>query len=361
MIYNLKIFKRLLREFRNPTSPRITKFKKYFSTKKKENIKKKLSHIHAICDFELTGYTYNFSEFLVQLNKYLLDNQISKYDLILVPPYSDTLDFRSEYYDDKLIARSGKDQNEINWRIYNIIFPLIYCSSFQPHKVILLKERKDLKTIKIENTYPENYDYNNPKINDINDLYLNTYSMKNIGLKASVIGKEFVEKFLKSTNLDANKIITLNIRNQKFDPKRNTNKKELLKFAEYLHEKEYLPLIIPDTNEMWEADEQFQKFIISKEISCSVSLRIALYERVLLNIFVPGGITTLAYLNEHVNFIFFKAGFIEGSVVHTEDQWLVEGNFPFSNKKQILAYKDDTFINLKDEFNNFIRLTDGKN
>ena len=108
--------------------------------------------------------------------------------------------------------------------------------------------------------------------------------MKNIGLKASIIGKEFVEKFLKSTNLDANKIITLNIRNQKFDPKRNTNKKELLKFAEYLHEKEYLPLIIPDTNEMWEADEQFQKFIISKEISCSVSLRIALYERVLLNI-----------------------------------------------------------------------------
>ena len=89
---------------------------------KKDNIKKNLSHIHAICDFELTGYTYNFSEFLVQLNKYLLDNQISKYDLILVPPYSDTLDFRSEYYDDKLIARSGKDQNEINWRIYNIIF-----------------------------------------------------------------------------------------------------------------------------------------------------------------------------------------------------------------------------------------------
>ena len=49
--------------------------------------------------------------------------------------------------------------------------------------------------------------------------------MKNIGLKASIIGKEFVEKFLKSTNLDENKIITLNIRNQKFDPKRNTNKK----------------------------------------------------------------------------------------------------------------------------------------
>lgn len=361
MIYNLKIFKRLLREFRNPTSPRIIKFKKYFSTEKTNNIKKNSSHIHAICDFELTGYTYNFSEFLVQLNKYLLDNQISKYDLILVPPYNDTLDFRSEYYDDNLIARSGKDQNEINWRIYNIIFPLIYCSSFQPNKVILLKERKDLKTIKIENTYPENYDYNNPKINDINDLYLNTYSMKNIGLKASIIGKEFIEKFLKSTNIDANKIITLNIRNQKFDPKRNTNKKELLKFAEYLHEMEYLPLIIPDTNEMWEADEQFQKFIISKEISCSVSLRIALYERVLLNIFVPGGITTLAYLNEHVNFIFFKAGFIEGSLVHTEDQWLVEGNFPFSNKKQILAYKDDTFNNLKDEFNNFIRLTDGKN
>ena len=45
--------------------------------------------------------------------------------------------------------------------------------------------------------------------------------MQNIGLKASIIGKEFIENFLKSTKLDENKMVTLNIRDQKFDPKRN--------------------------------------------------------------------------------------------------------------------------------------------
>ena len=119
--------------------------------------------------------------------------------------------------------------------------------------------------------------------------------------------------------------------------KRNTNKKELLKFAEYLHEKEYLPLIIPDTNEMWEGvDEQFQKFIISKEISCSVSLRIALYERVLLNIFVPGGITTLAYLNEHVNFLFFlKLDSLKDLLFTPKISGLLKGIFLFLIKTNL--------------------------
>ena len=270
---------------------------------------------------------------LVQLNKYIFENKIEKFELILVPPFQDTLKFRSEYYDKKLIARSGKDKNEINYRIFNIILPLIYCSTFQPNKITVLQNRKDLNSIHLEHTFPEGYSHKNPKINNINDLYLNTFSIKDIGLRASSIGKEFIDSYFKNKNLNPNKIISLNIRDQIFDPKRNTDKKELLKFAKYL-KKEYIPLIIPDTNQMWEDDELFQEFNISHEISCSVSLRIALYERVMLNIFVPNGVTTLAYLNDNVNFIFFKAGYIEGSVVHTKDQWLIEGNFPFSNENK---------------------------
>ncbi len=355
MIYNLKIFKRILREIRNPTSPFILKIKSFFEKGKRKN-NSKINFITAICDFELTGYTYNFSEYLVQLNDYLKKNNILKYELILLPPYKDTLDFNSKYYEEKLVARSGKDKNEINWRIYNIILPLIYCSSIYPENIKVFENREELKSEIFRNTFPEGYSYSKPLINDINDLYKNTFSLNGIGLKASSIGLEFIDKFINRKGIDPKKLISLNIRDQKFDPKRNSNKSELLKFAKYLKGRGYIPLIIPDTNEMWDEDNVFKDYLISKEISCSVSLRIALYEKSLVNIFVPNGISTLGYLNENANFIFFKAGFIEGSVVHTKDQWLVEGNFPFSGEKQILAYRNDNFEDLKEEFERFIKI-----
>ena len=214
MIYNLKIFKRILREIRNPTSPFILKIKSFFEKGKRKN-NSKINFITAICDFELTGYTYNFSEYLVQLNDYLKKNNISKYELILLPPYKDTLDFNSKYYEEKLVARSGKDKNEINWRIYNIILPLIYCSSIYPENIKVFENREELKSEIFRNTFPEGYSYSKPLINDINDLYKNTFSLNGIGLKASSIGLEFIDKFINRKGIDPKKLISLNIRDQK--------------------------------------------------------------------------------------------------------------------------------------------------
>ena len=351
MKIKLNFYKRLLRELRLPTSPLLMKFIKFFDSNKKIN---KNNILNALCDFELIGYTFNFAEYIVQLNKHIEDNNIQKFNIILIPTFPDTTKFRSQYYPKEKIARNMIDNEEINWRIYNIILPLIDCSYNKPEKIIVLRSRSSLDNYLNDNTFPKNYSKLSPKTNNIYELYKNTFSLQNIGLKSNKIGKEFIDNWGNTYNLNFSKTITINIRDQEFDPKRNSNINEWLKFANYLKKLSYNVIILPDTNKLWSLDIVFKDFIIAKDISTSIHLRIALYEKAFLNFFVPNGVSLLSILNYKSNYIFFKAGFIKGSVVHTKDQWIVEGDFCFSNEKQKLVYNEDRFENIKKAFREYI-------
>ena len=351
MKINFKFYKRILRELRLPTSPLLKKFLKFFDYNKKII---KSNTLHALCDFELIGYTFNFAEYIVQLNKYIKENNIKKFNIILIPTFPDTTNFRNEYYPKEKIARSMIDQEEINWRLFNIIIPLIDCSYNKPSEIIVIQNRASLNDYLNKNTFPVNYSKLTPKTNDINDLYKNTFSLKSIGLKSNKIGREFIDNWSMIFNLDLSKTVTINIRDQEFDPKRNSNINEWLKFANYLKQLSYNVIILPDTNKLWSLENVFKDFIIAKDISTSIHLRIALYEKVFLNFFVPNGVSLLSILNYKSNYIFLKAGVIKGSVVHTKEQWIVDGDFCFSNENQKLVYNEDSFENIKKAFKEYI-------
>ena len=86
------------------------KFIKFFDYNKKIN---KNNTLNALCDFELIGYTFNFAEYIVQLNKYIKENNVKTFNIILIPTFPDTTKFRNEYYPKEKIARNMIDDEEL--------------------------------------------------------------------------------------------------------------------------------------------------------------------------------------------------------------------------------------------------------
>ena len=167
-------------------------------------------------------------------------------------------------------------------------------------------------------------------------------------------------------------MVTITLRSENFSsPKNkknfNSNIREWLKVSRYLLEQNYHVIVVPDT--FTKVPEEFIKIGCSpfNESSQNLMLRMAIYELAEINLFVPNGPATLAYLSKKVNYIvfkFFTAGvmYAPGVEEATEDaRWkqfkMKRGEgWKFSRNTQVISQYEDNSNNIINEFNRVISL-----
>lgn len=161
---------------------------------------------------------------------------------------------------------------------------------------------------------------------------------------------DFLKKFSRP-------IITITLRQYDFDVERNSNIKSWASFA-HKYKDQYDFVIVPDTDK---TDRKFFPELafchIFKDASLLFDLRLALYEKSYLNMFINNGPCVVSTLSPRVKFLMFKT--IVPSVEHCSEEFLEDAGFeigenpPYLNNKQIYTWKSDTLEEIDQCFQSF--------
>jgi hypothetical protein len=358
-IYNkgpLWTFLRIGQEFRQPTfrsvQDAMVAFKKAKRRLKGIFFKEKkgaTDYVTAVYDLNVNAITYDFAFFLAAAELFTLKNKKSAFVVLFVPRRDDQ--FVEVNYQIVL------GEENMKWRFENIILPL---TSIYPACIghsILPKTSDVSEAIKGKFLYPEFYSERFPAA----DYYRDVFTSKNnfFGFSASIQGKRYIESWKKNNKITG-KIVTITLRQYNWDPIRNSKVDEWIKFAQFVKEKGYTPVFVPDTDACFEQDPRLDEFIVFEATCWNLGIRMALYEGVDLNFFSHNGTAAIAILNKNAASISMKQ-MAPGSITSTAEVFTKRGvsvgqkTYDFFNDHfQKISWEDDTFENICEEFNRFL-------
>jgi hypothetical protein len=358
-IYNkgpLWAFLRIRQEYRQPSfrfvADAIVAFKKINRRLKAILFKEKdgtADYVTAVYDLTASPITYDFAYFLAAAELFALKNKKSTFIVLFVPR-------RDDFIIDKKY-RLVIDEENMKWRFENIILPLM---SIYPACIghSILSQRSEVsEAIKGKFLYPEFYSEGFFAA----DFYREVFASKNkiFGFSASTQGKRHIESW-KKFNKIPDQIITITLRRYNYDAIRNSNVDEWVKFAQFIREKGFTPVFIPDTETCFEHDPRLDDFIVFEAPCWNLGIRIALYEGAVLNFSTPNGPLAIAQLNRNAASISMKTlvqGSMHASVESITNTGISVGQKTygfFEDHFQVLSWKDDTFENICEEFNRFL-------
>lgn len=344
----LIFFKKLVYIFQHPQSPKLNNFYTFIFNLFNKN-KKNDDIFYAIYDLEYYPNTFNFVEFLVLCNnESKLRNK--DYFILFLPMKKKSINLTTEYY--KIVRETYR------WRLYNLLFPLTYCSMKCVGYNYFHSRKLCFQFINDKETYPSTYSKNFNKPLDISYIYNNKNILKNGSISAPNSSLKIVNDWLLNQNI-YEKFVTISIRDQKFDKIRNNNIGEWKLFSEYLKDQKFIPIIIPDTESNLNLKKIFKDCIICYEASLNVLFRIALNELAYTNLFVSHGPISLCSFNLNTSYIVMNYGPKEGSITDNVNAYkksndYYEGNYVFGVQNQIRSWKKDTLSNIIYEFEKLI-------
>ncbi|TMP33851.1 hypothetical protein CWB98_18880 [Pseudoalteromonas rubra] len=250
--------------------------------------------------------------------------------------------------------------DDLIWRIEKILQGVMTCVINNIGCTILPYKESAQYYSDAPNTYPDNFIPGNSR-NRVSSKVLNTLCESHdlTYLKAPKPAHEIVYSFLKQ-KANNKKIVTLTLRECSSHSKRNSNVVEWMKFATYLQENGYFPVIIRDSYKAHlEYGCDFDQFTCMPLASMDFKIRLALYEQAFVNMSISNG-PTVAY-----NFItncpaitFMKVDDnIPAIATSTFEKAEVELGkdlkFRASNLQKLI-WKEDTFENIKASFSDLV-------
>jgi hypothetical protein len=306
-------------------------------------------YVTAVYDLSANPVTFDFAYFLAAAELFALNNNKSNFTVLFVPQNHDYI--INEKY------RSVVDKENMKWRVENIILPLMSIYPACIGHSILPKGSDVTEAVKGKFLFPEFYSENFPAAKFYKEV--NASKNKFFGFSASIQGKRHIESWKKSNEITV-KMVTLTLRQYNYDPKRNSNVDEWIKFAQFIREKGFTPVFVPDTDACFEYDARLDDFIVFEAPCWNLGIRMALYEEADLNLFSPNGTASIAQLNRNVASITTKFVTPNSSDANVEinlQRGVSEGQNTydfFDDHFQVLSWKEDTFENILKEFNRFL-------
>jgi hypothetical protein len=306
-------------------------------------------YVTAVYDLNANPISYDFAYFLASAEVFARKNKKNTFIVLFVP--------QSEYCSIDEEYRSVIDQESMKWRFENIILPLMNIYPACIGHSILPKRSDTSEAIKGKLLYPELFSERFPRC----DYYPEVYASKNkfLGFSASIQGKRYIDSW-KKINKISGKIITITLRQYNYERIRNSNIDEWVKFAQFIREKGFTTVFIPDTDASFIHDPRFDDFIVFDAPCWNLGIRMALYEGVDLNFFATNGVNAIAILNRKVASIIMKS-IVPGSKQATAEVYIERGISVgqktydlFEDQFQILSWKDDTSENIRKEFDQFL-------
>lgn len=349
---------RLRRELRYPTIPLLrTVLDNVISLKQRALSMllpaEKDDYLYAVYDLDINAITFNFAQFLIDAEFEANRHGKKGFVVVFVPPSHDQRLVWSVY--DSVI-----DQGSREWRFQNILIPLTTLSTKCMGYFVLPARSATKSFIRGREVFPALYDGVNLRSWDgiAANRKLNRPGLFQ-GLSASKQGLRYIEAWKQAHGVDK-PLVTITLRNQPFDPVRNSNINAWAKFANHLPELGYYPVVIPDTDKSFAPEAAFDGIACLRECAWNLGLRMALYESAFLNFIVTNGVIGLLMFNPRCSYICMNNLSAEGSLIDTPEAWgkhnlTIGEDFKFSTPRQRLIFKPDTYENIVSEFELFIK------
>ncbi len=327
------------------------------------------NYLYAFYDLAACPVTYDIANFLFMAENARLESGKKYLYIIIVPGYEKYQGYRENtlvIYNS--MSKSDINQDNLHWRKHQILIPMLRLLP-SVKGFTLCSDRIDAKKHWEKRAYfsmyPKNYILNPPTAAySIKHLLRVPKSTKST-FEATQEAKKYIREWISINKLQDKKLITITLRTSLYETNRNSNIKEWIKFADVIDKKKYFPVFVQDTETAFlPLSELHKKYIIFKEISWNIELRMALYELSYLNLTINNGCTSLAYYNKAVRFISFKqiSGNGATSIEYYISQGLTPGSqYPFFTKYQKIVWEDDNFDVIKREYERMCKIIEVNN
>lgn len=297
--------------------------------------------------------TFDFAVFLAIAEMYRKQHSYDGYVVLFVPGPNDGLRAEVDSYEGVVPLASRK------WRFSHILMPML---DFAPHCLghyVAETRRAAAEYLSSRNlsTFPLNYDVAYPATVPRNAwrAYLTPENTPRVfSATSQAIG--YVKQWLGGRGLNVSKLISVTIRDYGYGNDRNSNLSEWYRFADYVMGKGYDVVFIPDVENAMLSPVN-KDYVVFDQASWNLHLRVALYQISYLNMFVNAGPAALCYLSEAP---YIMAKIITENVGQSSKESLEDQGYSylctpeFATYKQLWAWHDDCFTNLKATFEQYV-------
>jgi hypothetical protein len=310
--------------------------------------------IYVVYDLNYTAITFDFAHFLAAADSYGKTKDRDKIFLIFIQKKFEPL-LMGEI-NNIVSAESQK------WRFNNIVLQLVQIYPKCIGYTFLPNDKEILKFTDGKIIYPEGYSKSYKPGIDYKEIFKIINLKLFDGFHASQQGLNYIQAWMKSQNI-LNRMVVITIRQYGYDPTRNSNIQEWVKFAHWAKDQKFTVVFVPDTDSCWLPNELLNDFIVFNEPCWNLGLRMALNELAFVNLFSYNGPAAICTLNFKVRSIVFFPIIeesLEANSFVISQFGLTEGQrrYNFSELHQFLSWKRDNFENIKNEFIEFNQLVD---
>ncbi|NQV49887.1 MAG: glycosyltransferase [Candidatus Marinimicrobia bacterium] len=321
------------------------------------NSKDSRDTIYAFYDLAVSPATFDIISFLV-----LAENERKKYDyqkmhVVIVPgPDNGFRPGNFENYNKDL--PETKDHDYMGWRLRNILVPC--CWSFPSCSgVTVCGSRSEVVshvTDANHDIFPLDYNLDSPRgkylLSNLIPEFTRAGSLAFV--KSSKQAGAFIDQWI-DTHVGKKKIVTITLRECSYELGRNSTLEAWAKFATSLNSETYYPVIIRDTEAALQPiPEPLKNLNLFPDVVWNLEIRIALYERAYLNMFVANGPGIFGAFSESIRFLMFKIitqNCAATSVQHLKSIGLEVGaQLPWLNQFQRWVWEDDEYEVIVREF-----------
>ena len=312
--------------------------------------------LYAFYDLKVEPITFDVGWFLTGAELERRRLGLEHIHVVIVPCPDDGL--RKE----DLRYESMVDRETRRWRIHNILIETVgllpSCAGLTlagtRHEVVRIRAAAR------ERIYPRTYEPALPVAHHPNDsLFPARAGTGPIGvLRAGAQALRYIDQWV-ATHAAGRQMVTITLRNCEYNQARNSNVAAWAEFARGLDLRVWFPVFVLDTERtLGEVPKALQDFVVFREVSWNVGLRMALYERAWLNLGVNNGPMALCWLNERTRYITFKM--VTPSVSQTTVAFNRSRGFepnqslPFATAFQMWVWEDDSLDVIEREFQQMV-------
>tara|TARA_B100001057_G_scaffold475732_1_gene542847 strand:- start:2532 stop:3518 length:987 start_codon:yes stop_codon:yes gene_type:complete len=262
--------------------------------------------LHTFWDFNINPISFDIIWFLCAADHYSNQNGYDSFMVHFIPEKNEEQREYPKEFDEVVDIESRR------FRKRNICYQSLFlfrrCKDFIVYSDYqkAINEKK-----KLTNVFPKsNVFYLNEKGETGHWEYFN-YVNKNIdfeknlncGVNPAEQGNRYIKKWFSYKKINPEKAVSLTLRQLSFDKDRNNNLELWLNFADYLLDNSFIPIIVLDSDRIYEKYDFEQKFICNRDVAFNVELRASLYHNCSQNYFVSSGPASLAQLNPTCKYV----------------------------------------------------------
>jgi len=209
--------------------------------------------------------------------------------------------------------------------------------------------------------FPQSYSVDQPvacwEFNFLFDSIKDGHEIRRLSANSHALA--YVQDFLNSHNPEQKHPVTITLRQSEIKPLRNSEMSAWKTFINALDKSQFFPVVVPDTENAWLDEREFEGAKVFSEACFNVEIRMALYESSLVNLGVNNGPMHLCALSKKSNYLMFKQ--IIEDYVHTSSESFVQrgfnigGDFPGAGVGQTLIWEHDTLECITQNFESFLQ------